>query len=509
MPRILRCLIAAALLALISAGPATAAPAATTVDAHLGQVTVAPGGAPKIALLWGLVHTPTGTEDPVHRFDFTVDLRAVSAFADVELLDGAIVVLNDYTSEPSSGPDEGPCRRTPTTITCSIEQFVSRRTSLNAFGALVVRPTASAKIGDSARIPLTARVDGGAVSTSESLVRVGEGVDLAGGRTQEISAAPGGSAPARPVVRNVGATAVNGVAMSFAVDPRLLSKTSFRNCWYGYSILYTFDSVPQPGKAYGLSAPLILRPPVDSVPGSVAPGFVQWMTATELQDWTDSFPTDTDGSYGTGAALTLDELTGALDVPQADLDPDNDSSTILLTVDGPAPPDLAAVGARLTGAVGDIVTVEVGQLNLGPGTLRPDLYPNNALTTEIRMPQNVSALALNDCDEQQDGGDAVYRCQLQRTLKPGGRDLYSFDMEIERRGGSAGQVEVSDLPPPVAGTRRTGRENNVARIVVTVSGEAAGLPITGAGGYLAAGLVLLAVGAAAVLVARRRDPAPR
>jgi hypothetical protein len=74
-------------------------------------------------------------------------------------------------------------------------------------------------------------------------------------------------------------------------------------------------------------------------------------------------------------------------------------------------------------------------------------------------------------------------------------------LDVEKRRGEAGSVEVADGLSGRAGTRASGRANDVAKIVLSVPGE--DLPITGPGILwpAAAGLPLVLAGL--VLAVRR------
>ena len=512
MASILR-VLAVVFLLVLPAGPSAAAPVEATVEPHLGSLTLAPGGPDKLTLLW---MQATGTPQTSHHFAMTVDYAAVAGFADVEVLLGSLSVesyraaADDVQTSPATS--SGPCTQTTATMfTCGWDGVLYKSDSLYAAGLVSAKPKSTAVTGDEGKITVTARIDDGTPATTESTVRVGEGVDLASGSDQEVSAKAGGTANTTPVVRNSGTTAVNGLVMFLDADPRLLGTSSYSNCEYGEgSVVCTFDTVLAVGQSYALSDPISLGPPAGSVPGSQAQAVVQWLTATEWQDLSESLPDDFLGEAGTGDPLELTEAVAGQDQPQSDVEPENDAGTITLTVTGGESPDLAALGARVTGTPAADLVISVGTVNLGPGTLHPDLYPNNQVAAQIRLPANVTAL---DVDPRCRENGTLYLCYATATMAPGDGDTYGFVVRLDASRGEAGQVQVDDLLPTVAGIRAANQENNVAPIVVTASGgTGGGLPITGSTVRLQDVLGMAATGAAFIVVGTlltvRRDRRP-
>jgi hypothetical protein len=511
MRLLLRGLTTVLLLLCLSPRPAEAAPSAE-IEAYLGKITLAPSGAEKTTLLW--VRLADATPDTEHHFELTVDVGAAAAFADVDLVMDFVDVTTTTQAadetQTSAAPDRGSCSRTASVFTCAWDAALHSDGPPTSVGLASARPTENAKTGDSAPIVIKARVDGGSWTTRESVIRVGEGVDLAAGEEEEITAAPGRAASATPVIRNVGEKPINGAWMYLASDARLLTPSSYSNCRYDDgSVLCEFDTVLQPGRSYGLSEPVTLRPPANSVPGSRAEAVIEWIITTEAEDWSEFLPPP--GTYGTSAPLTLQEMQGALSVPEADVRPQNDSSAINLTVAGTTRPDLAAIGARRTVAVGDKVTIDVGVRSLGPGTLQPDLYDNNVVATRVVLPGNV-AVSSTDPRCEPSGGEVAneFWCESRDNMVRGQSAAFNFVLDVEQPRGEAGSVTVADGFADGAYTNATGRTNDVAEIVLAVPGadgpDRPGLPITGPGVRwpLIGGLTLVLAGL--LLAARRVRP---
>lgn len=497
-------LLTGVLLAIVPTVPAGAAPPAPAAEPRLGRLTLGPGGPEKLTLLWVRPeHVTPATE---HRVRLTVDASAVTRFADVDLalIDHSVAITADEAR--SSGPGPGPCRRSAGTFSCDWTATFFQEGSLEPVAVLVARPRSAAATGDQGEIVVTTRLGDGPARTGTSAVRIGQGVDLAAGEPIEVRAAPGRTVTATPTVR-VGAAGVDGVVLVLDADQRLLGRSSHRNCrYYGTAVVCTFATALQPGRSYAVTTPFVLRPPADAVPGSEAPLRHQWLTAADWADWRASIPDDDLGAPGTGDELALVEVTAAQSDPQVDVQPLNDSSVITLTVAGAGRVDLAAVGSRHTAAVGSAVVLTAGVRNRGPGTLRPDLFPNNAVAATVRLPRNVRPTDADSlCGRAWDVGEVVeYHCELRGTLAPGHQATFGFPVETVDDCGTAGSVEVADRLPGVAFGRATGRGDDVAAITVRVPGARCGaLPITGpaARGLALAGSVLIAVGL--VLAVRR------
>ena len=529
MSRIGRAFAAVLLLTFSLALPAGPAAAATpALEPHLGRVTLAPGGGEKLTLLWLRVATDT---EAAHHFAITVDYGDVAGFATVDLAlafsaSAAAARAADATPVASSSDTSGPCENTGTAVTCAWDWYFPEADLVLPIAFVSARPTSDAADGDDGTVTVTAKLDDSTTGTSTSTIRVGTAVDLAAGASDEIGAAPGTTTPVTPPVSNAGAAAVDGAALVLAGPSSLLGATSYSNCRYGDDlIMCTFDTTIGAGESYTPSQPFTLTPPADSVPGSVGEFAAQWLTGAEYEDYVDIFPDDTDeylGTPGTGEPLELTASTGTQSAPpQSDVNSQNDAATYTMTVSGSETPDLAAIGATHSAAVGSEIPIEVGMGNRGPGTLHPELYENNQMTAEVRLPANVTAIDIDTrCDEA--GSDGLtYTCTLSRALAPGDQDVFGFSVQLVSRDGEAGTVEVADTLASTStstttstgasagkvGVRAANAANNTARIVLTASGSGAGLPITGphVAGIGATGIALIVIG---LLLSVRRGRRP-
>jgi hypothetical protein len=535
MASILRVLAALSLLAL-PAAPAAAAPAETTVQPFVGRITLAPGSPEKLTLLWLRVSAPETAE---HHISLTLDYSGIASFATVDF---ALTTANSdampsaTSSSGSAAADAtGPCTTAGTAFTCEWDDLIYESDTKLAYAGLVsATPKDTATTGVEGELQVTAKIDDGAAASATSVVRVGEAVDLDAGDAAEVTAAAGGTTSVTPVIRNGGATTIEGAVLVFAASPQLLGATNYRNCQYGDgTVACTFDTALEQGASYRLSSPFQLRPPTDAVPGSQAPAVAQWTTASEWEDFAEVVDDDFWGESGTGGELELEPVAGSqAAAPQSDVTPLNDTTVITLTVSGSREPDLAAVGTKVTKAKSQ-VTIRVGAANRGPGTLRPSLFGNNQVPALVRLPTNVTAVQVDPrCDEV---ATRTYVCATTTTLRPDDREYFNFVLHVDKASGKGGQIEVADTLPTITSTRSgsrlktkagtavspkagtevgakaTGLANNVAQIVVTsTGGSGGGLPITGSAGSAvvgtaSAGLGLVALGS---LLATRRPQRP-
>ncbi|MGH3737776.1 MAG: hypothetical protein ACRDT6_19510 [Micromonosporaceae bacterium] len=206
-------------------------------------------------------------------------------------------------------------------------------------------------------------------------------------------------------------------------------------------------------------------------------------------------------------------------------DPDRgDSAVGLLVTTTRGPVDLAAVGATVTGKVGDVRTIKIGAKNHGPSDYFPVLDKVHS-TIVVEVPQGTEVIAAPDecLGYFEDGWDWVfpgrpgaraYRCDFQ--VRAGETGLREFRLKLVGADVENGQVSASarDLDDNPA--------NETAPIVVKLSagtvpsaapgpgGGGGGLPVTGTplAGLVGGGAAAVLLGIVLFLVGRwRRIPA--
>jgi hypothetical protein len=499
---VLRLLTSVIALLLALASPASAVPAKADFKLLFEQVTIAPGTG-------GVYYTSLSGSFPQssrRRLDltYTIDLSAVAGFAQVEFEGIPIVSVGALTSEPSA--PARPCRGSGTTITCRQQGIRPAGGFIVPMGYFRVRPTATAVAGDAGQVHVTARIDNGPQIVTDGLLRVGEPVDLAAVGHEHLSVAPGTPAQALPRVRNAGRTPINGVVLYLPFSSAVYAG-SFSNCVVNTIVICTFAAILQPGQTYQVSRPILLRPPRNAAAGSTSQAGGRWLTTSTFEDWKANYAGVDQGERGAGAAVTLVPVAGTAAVPQVDVGPNEDNADLTVTIAGRTRPDLAAVGATLTAARGDTLTATIGARNLGPGSLLPDVFPNNQLTVVVTLPPGLKVLKADE--HCQSWWRRAYVCQQPATtIRPGESTLFTFSVKVTGRTGS-GTVAVNSADwgtDPVEGRRNPG--NDVAQLTVNRPGGGAGLAVTGPGAA-AIGLLLLAAGATVLGLARWRPRSAR
>ncbi|MBB2944910.1 hypothetical protein FB565_004643 [Actinoplanes lutulentus] len=487
--------------------PAMAAPSSATIATHFQQLTLTPGGEPRDALLWGAIGGAGDAGLEVVRF--TVDWTGIASFADVELSQTGSWIMRDNIatgSEYASTPADDGCKVSGTTVTCSVRTWIDNALPLTGLGYFAVEAKAGAAAGSSGAVRVTASVGAGPESTSESLVRIGEGVNLVAEDTDPIDVTAGDTTEVDARVSNGGSTVADGVMLYLGVDRDALADTSYSNCEYGQAVICTFDTQLQPNLTYALSEPIGVRTPADAASGSRLHGEFTWTTATEWDDLKTSLPDELldvvfgDLQPGTGDELTLGPATTTAGVPQVELTEDDNTVELTVTVeDGPAA-DLTAIGAKVTAKADSTVDVRVGRVNNGPGRLYPDLFENNRLGTSIRLPENTQLVGVGDNCYTDDGKDEDSDsnrlwCESDAELGAGDREYFDLELRVEKSGKN-GSVQAYEL--------NGDGKNDSAPIVVTVTGGDDDLPITGPSGLLAIGAFLLVLGGLGRYLARSR-----
>lgn len=276
-------------------------------------------------------------------------------------------------------------------------------------------------------------------------------------------------------VRNTGTGPVAGAVMSLGINTRFLAESSYRNCTADEFFLFcTFDTTLDAGKYYGLSEPLTLRTPADSITGSVVSTFVTWWSAAEYDalpkldpaDLPDADPTrppyvwiagPKDPRWGTGPELRLRELAGPPDAPPPEED---EEPGLAMTVTDGRSADLAVSGTRTLISAGR-GTVRVTLTNHGPGRLHPDLYSNNRLTLAATFPDGSKAdIAPERCWLPPEG--TMVECNSTASIGRGGRETLDIGVRVTDPQADPGRVAIAS---PSSGLIDPDVSNDAAQIV--------------------------------------------
>ncbi len=512
--RLLGMTLVTAAVALLGS-PASAAPAGeVTTNLFLRDFTLAADGpAVEEDLSFYLSADRAGWADEVI---LSVDTSGVAAVTDV-------AVREAFT--------EVPCATTGPVVRCVLpgpHQVIDPPDN-GAFSVvttpevmLSLTPKAGAAAGDAGTLTVTARADDGPTTTETARVRIGDGVDLTAVDGGPRTVPPGGSAALRPRVRNAGARDAEGVALVAYAGDGALAGTNFGNCTYYYTVACTFESTLAAGRTYQISAPFTVRVPRDAAAGSEMLMGLQWLTLAEWEDWQATFGGSSGGRQGTGPDLELDQLASAAAaaVPQADTDHDDNGTYNAVTVTGGRRADVVAVGASIAGPPGEPLTIDVGLVNRGPGTLYSPPFVNTLPLVEVALPPGVSVVRADErCFSLADGpagpppspavgasagpDPVVYFCRPETVrLLTGQRLSFAFTVRVDPGADDGeGMVEVVDADMD----RDAG--NNSAPITLKVGGGGGGLPVTGAttATVAGAGALLLLAGVAVTVALRRRN----
>ncbi|MET8149216.1 LPXTG cell wall anchor domain-containing protein [Actinoplanes sp. NPDC049668] len=524
MRRALHRLLSGSAVALLAAAvvsaPGTPALAADpAVRLHFPDISVV-GEDPKTSALFAWIDVPGTAPAAIGKLTVSVDTAGVDGIATVE----AFAEFKDIGGEY--------CDQAGTVITCDLDGPIELEGGTNLLPLLPLSVTAKPGAAQDAegKLAFTARIDGGPAVTAESTVTIGEGVDLAGVIAKPVTVAPGSRAVADVRVANVGTRPVKGVVLVLLGWDRSLTKDGgFSNCTYGLLTVCTFDDELATGTSYELSTPMALEIPADAAAGSTASTIGAWYTPSDFKELIDLGPEldgDILGPKGTGAPAALRAVKAKKSAMGNQVDTNLDNNLLLseFVVGGSRHPDMAAVGATVTGTPGDKVRTKVGFVNNGPGTLYHLTFDNVDPSTHITVPAGLRAdkvdercvpFAFDEGTEFPEGpeadfaGASEYVCFVEDGKTAAKESaLFDFTFEVlENASTTAGQVRINEdffaLEEPID----RDDSNDTAKITVQASGgSGGGLPVTGANAGLigAAGGVLLLAGALGLLLVRRR-----
>ncbi|MFJ6150223.1 LPXTG cell wall anchor domain-containing protein [Micromonospora profundi] len=498
--------------ALVAAAATPAVGAAAAIEPYFQDATLAVGSTGTTRNLFLYADEPTALTDVSVRYDY-----------------------RSLTNKITVAPDDGQKCTTPEpgVLVCAESEDVSLY-ELPPIGSGLYRgvtkrvritTTAEAKVGDSGDVAVSFQAAGGRQGSYTSRVRVGEGVDLAGGPFTEHASKPGGKFTVPLAVANVGDKVVKGFAAVFDLDYSIRTRDRFSNCLYSGDHLLScqFDEEIPVGE--GLATTLDFELAKDTYAPSNQSGYAQFMTTADFEDLTRvrEAAGARAATSGGGPKLTLAEAPSRMrQADQTDVGPGYDYTGWTIKTTGKNGIDLAAIGATLKGRAGDVVTATVGFRNNGPATLDAVNEDFEAPThTAVELPPGTSAVEVPaTCELQQ--GTRTYVCPSEMLLVAGKTYTMEFRLRIDKVIANArGAVQVNapcECPSGGIFTGDTKPANDKAPIVVNAGpgGGAGGgggeddggaLPITGSPVGLLAGLggLLLVAGAGGYLLARRRS----
>lgn len=439
-------------------------------------------------------------------------LVALDLYENIDLSDRPDTVTVEVDTSPAAGVlvvgVNGPgCATTGMVTTCEVPLELAPFNVMHEALTVNLKVAAGATVGDVGTIATTVTGDGYAPSTVEHPVEVMESGDqLFGNRVVGPEAAPGDVVPFRPMIRNVGDQTTDIVAIEIDGGRYVQPVDQFRNC--------------QPDELGGATCTVEIA----LAPGEAAQAAVD--SVVELQ-----IPTNTPhrhrpnviySAHTPPTAPETDPADGPLfelvKIPAADFGAGRELGSLDLSV-GDNPSDVAAVGAEISGAVGDIVDVTLEATNDGPADVQGGRgqLPSLLLT----FPEGVKVLEMGQDEGAHDDGPRLclsvvggatkymdepegldYVCDF-GALPAGERASFTFQVEITSDAPATGSAEVvGDFPDP-------NQDNQLAEILLHPSGGGGGggdLPVTGPRTLITAagGAAVLVAGLALFLVARQR-----
>ncbi|MEU5530213.1 LPXTG cell wall anchor domain-containing protein [Micromonospora chersina] len=499
--------------------------------------------------------TPAAAEEPsvalgLYFNDTTVALGSEGKVESPFVTASESVVVNNFTvrydfsglaGKAKVTPDiDGNCTTPEENVLVCQEPFEIGIDEWGIAGLLGVNiaPTADAKDGDSGELKVTVSADGAKSASHTATVKIGEGVDLAGGPEVSRSAAPGGAFTAPLVLSNAGETSAKGAVVVFDQDYGIRTSKHYSNCTYADDWLRTcrFDDLTVAGgETFAATIPYVLAK--DTYAPGAEYGYHYWMTVSEFDDFAaylDSRDISM-GEPGTDEALVLTkQATAQAQSFQADPNPENNWSGMEVKVTGKNGVDLAAIGDELTGKAGDVVTATVGVRNNGPAVLDFGRIGSPVTTIDVTVPTGTTAVQVpdncvpmkgDDADWEEPGkpGAKAYRCFPDIFIGVGEEQTVEIGLRIDKLVPNAtGTVTINAKCQCEGFQDDTNPANDKAKLVVNAApgggapgtpgdggqggGDGGTLPITGANTALIAGVgaLLLAAGAAGYVVSRRR-----
>ncbi|MET7747256.1 LPXTG cell wall anchor domain-containing protein [Micromonospora sp. NPDC005367] len=398
--------------------------------------------------------------------------------------------------------------------------------------AVTIKPTSEATDGDSGDLKVTVSAEGMTPASHTATVKIGEGVDLAGGTEVNLTTSPGSSFTAPLVLGNVGESTVKGAVAVFDHDHAIRTGKRYSNCTYEGDQLRVCRFTNEVASGETLTATVQYVLGKDTYAPGREHGYYQWMTPSEFDDFVGHLDS---GGHSIGKPGSDEPLVLTKKAPvkagsfQADVDPENNWSGMEITVTGKNGADLEAIGDKLTGKAGEVVTATVGVRNNGPASLDFGRSGSPVTKIDVAVPKGATAVEVPEScvplkDDQGDweqpgkpGADA-YRCYPDFFLAAGEKQTVDIGLKVDAVVPDATGTVVINAKCECEGfTEDTNPANDTAKILLNpTNGQGGGqgdgdddggsLPITGESTTLIAGIgaLLLAAGVGGFVLARRR-----
>ncbi len=406
------------------------------------------------------------------------------------------------------GADQG-CATVGDVVRCVLAELAFDEAHTYTFG-VAAAAGAPATAEGAMRVSSTAGNAPQEYSTTIGLALVAAGVDLALAPVVPTppgywSVDPGTSVDVPVTVRNDGGVTAMGVVLQIdthaedASNDMIQLVAPYDNCTVDADLHHlscTFDIAAGPGETFAIDPATPIRAKINSA----APGNNSYAATVAVRAADPSF------AKSTGHVARLVPLRAAL---AADLNSYDNHQVLIITVEGLRAAEGVAVGATVTGDIGDARTVAVGFRNDGPAAVAA--REGNGGGARVRLPAGLKVTRL--CDGCVAVSALEFACPASGFILPGTTEWCRFDVTIVGRPGEPGSIRIN------SGQQDHNPANDVAPILLVVPGEGGagggeGLPITGAPAWPTAGvgMLLVGLGLAALIFTRRRrstNQAPR
>jgi hypothetical protein len=430
------------------------------------------------------------------------------------------------------------CAVSGTTATCQLPDLEPFTDAIPLF----FQPADGVSDGAEGTIVYTSSASNFPSEEQTATLTVRDGFDLVALPNEPVAAKPGDEVTTEVKFANLGNQAATSLILTLAFSPGVVPD-AYENC------LYTpVDELPATLAQCVVESDGPIAPDLEAVYGleggfgvTIGPEAI----GNELVDFflfgLDDAPELPDtvklSARGGGKRLTLTSTTASANRPAAATEVDEGDNYGATDIQVENGSDLAAVGANLSGAVGDTVKAKVGVKNLGPAALDQwggDGTPVAEFTlavppgTEVvQVPEFCASLTVDEngvvMDAPGEPGGAYYRCFSDLAyFGVGETSLVELEFKIKSPDVVAGAVSLDNKFREPPAWDDDNNANNTAPITLSAGtaggggggGDTGGtggeLPVTGlkVGAIAGGGAALLAAGAVLLLLTRRRRAVP-
>ena len=196
------------------------------------------------------------------------------------------------------------------------------------------------------------------------------------------------------------------------------------------------DGPLDPATTYEVELPYRLR--ADTAAPSTKGSAAHWLTVADFENYRKQIGVFR-STPGSGKMLQLKPAKAQRAVPESDVDPENNGQFLNVKVLGTQGTDVVAIGAKASGAAGDVVAVKIGLRNNGPATVDYSRIGGPASIAVLNVPPGTKLDSAPDsCWLVEDDsfgarpGDVQYACGTGMLLTAGETVTWKLALRIER-----------------------------------------------------------------------------